>query len=143
MNQRHQALFAILVSIACSFGKQKEATCAGNLVHPAYVRKGGRAFLGWGPASRLFWLSLTHGLKWNTIEKVAVPAKIRQVGPILVQVQSKMGQVRRFWCAVPDVFGFLVCGQMREMAAFRGIKLARMSYLAPTTVASLLNSANE
>ena len=61
---------------------------------------------------------------------MAVPAKIRQVGPILVQVQSKMGQVRRFWCAVPDVFDFLVCGQMREMAAFRSMRLARMSYLA-------------
>ena len=65
---------------------------------------------------------------------MAVPAKIRQVGPILVQVQSKMGQVRRFWCAVPDVFGFLVCGQMREMVAFGGMKSARMNYLAPTGI---------
>ena len=64
---------------------------------------------------------------------MAVPAKNLQVGPILVQVQPKMGQVRRFWCAVPDVFGFLDCGQMREMAAFEGMKSARMSYLAPTT----------
>ena len=99
-----------------------------------------RVFKRYGPASRLFWLSLTHGLKWNTIEKVAVPAKIQQVGLILVQVQSKMGQVRRFWCAVPDVFGFLDCGQMREMAAFRGIKLARMSYLAPTVIYSSTRS---
>ena len=80
----------------------------------------------------MFWLALTHGLKWNTTEKVAVPTKNLQIGPILVQVQPKMGQVRRFWCAVPDVFGFLDCGQMREMAAFRGMKSARMSYLAPT-----------
>jgi len=49
---------------------------------------------------------------------VAVPAKSRQVGPILVQVQSKMGQVRQFWHVVPDVFGFLDIGHMREMVAF-------------------------
>ena len=50
-----------------------------------------------------------------------------------------MGQVRRFWCAVPD-FDFLVCGQMREMAEFRGMRLARMSYLAPTGVDGAIES---
>ena len=48
-------------------------------------------FLGWEQASKLFWLSLTHGLKWNTIEKVAVPTKKLQIGPILVPVQPKKG----------------------------------------------------
>jgi len=63
--------------------------CPGNLVHPCYVRKGGMAFPGWEQVSRLFWLVLTHGLKWNTTKKVAVPAKNLQIGPILVPAQSK------------------------------------------------------